>query len=101
MSEWVKIRDAVLGVMKDGAMDVVEETKQAFLQNFIEAGIPVVESYAAEFTAKVKAQAQTETGWCKIRDSVVIPGAVQLVLFIGKRLVETVAEKAKKEAATA
>lgn len=101
MSEWVKIRDAVLDVMKDGAMDVVEETKQAFLQNFIEAGIPVVEKYATDFVAKVKEQSKAESGWCKIRDSVVIPAAVQLVLFIGKQIIAAVAEKAKKEAATA
>ena len=101
MSKWKEIADAALDAIKDGAMNVVEETKQEFLQNFIEAGIPVVESYAAEFVAKVKKQAESETGWCKIRDSVVIPGAVQLLLFVGKKLIKIVAEEAKKEAATA
>lgn len=59
MSKWTDIRDAALDAMKDGAMDVVEETKEAFIKNFIEAGLPVVESYATQLVESVKAQAKT------------------------------------------
>ena len=72
MSKWTDIRDGALDAMKQGALDVVEETKQQFMANFIEAGVPVVEEYANEFVARVKEQSANETGWTKIRDAVMI-----------------------------
>lgn len=42
MSKWTDIRDGALDALKEGALDVVEDTKQEFLANFIEAGVPVV-----------------------------------------------------------
>ena len=90
MSKWTDIRDGALDAMKHGALDVVEETKQQFMTNFIEAGVPVVEEYANEFVAKVKEQSANETGWTKIRDAIVIPFAVQIGLYIGKQILQTV-----------
>ena len=90
MSKWTEIRDGALDAMKQGALNVAEETKKQFLANFIEAGVPVVEEYAAQFTAKVKEQAAGEAGWTKIRDAIVIPFAVQIGLYIGKQILQTV-----------
>lgn len=90
MSKWTDIRDGALDAVKHGAIDVVEETKQQFLANFIEAGVPIIEEYAAQFTAKVKDQSADETGWTKIRDAIVIPFAVQIGLYIGKQILQTV-----------
>lgn len=90
MSKWTEIRDTALDALKDGALNVVEETKQAFLNNFIEAGVPVIEEYAAQFVTSVKEQAKTESGWVKIRDAIVIPIAVEIVLHIGKEIVKMV-----------
>lgn len=90
MSKWTDVRDGALDAMKHGALDVVEETKQQFVTNFIEAGVPVVEEYAAQFTAKVKEQSANETGWTKIRDAIVIPFAVQIGLYVGKQILQTV-----------
>lgn len=90
MSRWTDIRDGALDALKGGAMNVAEETKQAFLANFNEAGVPVVETYAAQFTAKVKEQSANETGWTKIRDAFVIPFLVQIGLYIGKQILQTV-----------
>lgn len=36
MSKWTEIRDGALEAIKEGAVDVVEETKQEFLANFLE-----------------------------------------------------------------
>ena len=93
MSKWTEIRDGALDAMKQGALDVVEETKQQFLSNFIEAGVPVIEEYAMQFTAKVKEQATNETGWTKIRDAIVIPVAVQIGLYVGKQILQTVRQQ--------
>lgn len=90
MSKWTDIRDGALDAMKLGALNVVEETKQQFLANFIKAGVPVIEEYAAQFSAKVKDQSADETGWTKIRDAVVIPFAVQIGLYVGKQILQTV-----------
>lgn len=93
MSKWTDIRDGALDAMKQGALNVAEETKQQFLANFLEAGVPVVEGYAAQFTAKVKEQATNETGWTKIRDAIVIPFAVQIGIYIGKQILQTVQQQ--------
>ena len=79
MSKWTEIRDGALDAMKQGALNVAEETKKQFLANFIEAGVPVIEEYAAR-----------EAGWTKIRDAIVIPFAVQIGLYIGKQILQTV-----------
>ena len=93
MSKWTDIRDGALDAMKQGTMNVVEETKQEFLKNFIEAGVPVIEEYATQFTAKVKEQSANEAGWTKIRDAIVIPFAVQIGLYIGKQILQTVQQQ--------
>ena len=90
MSKWTDIRDGALDAMKQGALNVAEETKQQFLANFTEAGVPVVEEYANEFVTKVKEQSENETGWTKIRDAIVIPFAVQIGLYIGKQILQAV-----------
>ena len=56
------MRDKALEAMKEGALDVVEETKQEFLDNFVEAGMPAIEAYAELFSATVQEQAKNETG---------------------------------------
>lgn len=53
MSKWTDIRDGALDAMKQGTLNVAEETKQQFMTNFNEAGVPVIEEYAAQFTAAV------------------------------------------------
>ena len=93
MSKWTEIRDGAIDAMKQGAIKVGEQTKQQFLANFIDAGVPVIEEYATQFTAKVKEQAAGEAGWTKIRDAFVIPFAVQIGLYIGKQILQTVQQQ--------
>lgn len=95
------MRDKALEAMKEGALDVVEETKQKFLDNFIDAGMPAIEAYAELFSATVQEQAQNEAGWVKIRDMFVIPLAVKVALGVGKGILSMVQGKTGKVAATA
>lgn len=90
MSQWTDLRDGALEAMKQGALNVVEETKQEFLKNFIEAGVPVIEAYADLFVNTVKAQAANENGWNKIRDAIVIPAAVKILLYAGKQILSLI-----------
>ena len=98
-SKWVEIRDAALEALKQGAVEVGEETKQKFFTNFIESGVPVVEAYAEQFKMTVSAQAAKESGWCKIRDAVLIPFAVDLSLLVGKKILSMVAGQTATTAA--
>lgn len=87
------MRDKALEAMKEGALDVVEETKQKFLDNFIEAGMPAIKAYAELFSATVQEQAKNETGWVKIRDMFVIPLAVKAALGVGSVVLSMVRDK--------
>ena len=99
MSTWTDMRDKALEAMKEGALDVVEETKQKFLDNFIEAGMPAIKAYAELFSQTVQEQAKNETGWGKIRDMVVIPLAVKVALGVGNGVLNMV--RGKTSATTA
>lgn len=101
MSTWTDMRDKALEAMKEGALDVVEETKQKFLDNFIEAGMPAIKAYAELFSATVQEQAKNETGWVKIRDAFVIPLAVKAALGVSSGILSMVQGKTGKAAATA
>ena len=98
MSKWTDIRDGALDALKEGALDVVEETKQKFLDNFIEAGMPAIKAYAELFSATVQEQAKNETGWVKIRDMFVIPLAVKVALGVGGWVLSMVQGKTSKVA---
>ncbi len=87
------MRDKALEAMKEGALDVVEETKQKFIDNFIEAGMPAIKAYAELFSATVQEQAKNETGWVKIRDMFVIPLAVKAALGVGSGVLSMVRGK--------
>lgn len=95
MSTWTDMRDKALEAMKEGALDVVEETKQEFLDNFIEAGMPAIKAYAELFSQTVQEQAKNETGWVKIRDMFVIPLAVKVALVVGNGVLSMVQGKTK------
>lgn len=58
MSTWTDMRDKALEAMKEGTLDVVEETKQKFLDSFIEAGMPAIKAYAELFSATVQEQGE-------------------------------------------
>lgn len=92
------MRDKALEAMKEGALDVVEETKQNFLDNFIDAGMPAIEAYAELFSATVQEQAKNETGWVKIRDMFVIPLAVKAALGVSSGILSMVQGKTGKAA---
>lgn len=98
MSTWTDMRDKALEAMKEGALDVVEETKQKFLDNFIEAGMPAIKAYAELFSATVQEQAKNETGWVKIRDMFVIPLAVKVALGVSSGILSMVQGKTSKAA---
>lgn len=83
MSKWTDFRDSVLDTLK--VDEVTEKTKQELTAWLIETAQPLAEKAADSFVAQVKAQAESETGWCKLRDLIVLPFIVQGGLYLIKQ----------------
>ena len=80
MSDWTKFRDSVVSALK--VENVTETVKQDFTKWLLEVLLPLAESAAENFITQIKAQAETETGWCKIRDLIVLPFVIQGGLWL-------------------
>ena len=91
MSKWVEIRDAVeQDIQMSG---ITEEVRKNILAVLANEAVPAVEAFLNKFAAGVQAEAANETGWCKVRDAVVIPYAIQAIMWVSKYVINrTLAE---------
>ena len=93
MSKWKEIRDNVVDALDPDV--VTEEIKQNLLQSVVENVLPEIEDVVNKFNDTLQNQAKDESGWCKIRDSVVLPYTLSLSLavikLIGKKTLEKIA----------
>lgn len=87
MSKWTDIRDNALDALH--VDEVTEEVKQGVTRKILDEVIPVVESAVDAFCVTTKEQSKTESGWCKIRDAIVLP----LVMQGGVSIIKTVLSK--------
>ena len=92
MSKWTDVRDNIVDALH--VEDITEDVKQHVTNAIMSEVMPVIENAVASFCATTKEQAKTETGWCKIRDGVVLPllmqGGVYVVkLVLSKTIVQT------------
>ena len=93
VSKWTDTRDAIVDVLH--VDDVTEQVKQQVTAAILKEVLPVIENAVDGFTATTKEQAKDETGWCKIRDGIVLPLLMQGGVYIVKTVLEkTVAETA-------
>lgn len=74
-SKWVTIRDSVIDSLKFDK--VTEDMKSGLTRWLLSELLPVGKKAADEFCQQVKEQAAGETGWCKIRDLIVLPFIIQ------------------------
>ena len=64
--------------MKVHAVDFVrKEAKEAAVLWLKNAGLPTAKEIAVAYIAALKESAEKETGWCRFRDCVFLPGMVQ------------------------
>jgi hypothetical protein len=93
-SKWIPVRDTILEALH---IDVVTEEMKAGMTRWLLAEIlPVGKKAADDFCTQTKEQAKDETGWCKVRDMVVLPFLVQGgVWLIEQALSRTVTETAE------
>lgn len=54
-----------------------ESAKQALIRWLKEAALPALKEIADVYITELKKDAEAETGWCKIRDCIVLPMCIQ------------------------
>ena len=94
MSKWTDFRDDIVESLQ--VEEVTEQVKQNLTKQIVESILPSVKTVADGFTAKIKEQAKAETGWCKIRDMLVLPLVINGVIYA----VETVLTKTLEKTIT-
>ena len=87
MSKWTNFRDSIVESLQ--VEEVTEQVKQNLTRQIVESILPAVKTAADSFTSKIKEQAKTETGWCKVRDMLVLPLVIDGTIYV----VETVLAK--------
>lgn len=93
MSKWTDVRDNVIDTLH--VEDVTEDVKQHVTATLQSEVMPVIENAVDSFCSATKEQAKTETGWCKIRDGVVLPLLMQGGVYVVKLVLsKTVAQTA-------
>ena len=96
MSKWMDIRDSIEQAVSGTQID--EQVKQAVTQKCYDVLLPSLQKLGDGFVASVKAQSADESGWCKVRDAIVLPALIEGGLW----LVDVVLKKTiEKTAATA
>lgn len=101
MSKWTEVRDNIVDALH--VEDITEDVKQHVTNTILSEVIPVIENAVDRFCETTKEQSKTESGWCKIRDGVVLPlvmqGGVYVVkLVLSKTVAQTVSGTAEPNA---
>lgn len=91
MSAWTEFRDDVVESLKFDK--VTEQMKQDFIKWLVETCLPLAETAAANFISQIKEQARTETGWCKVRDLIVLPLAINGLIYVVEMVLTKTMEK--------
>lgn len=93
MSKWTDVRDGIVDALH--VDDVTEDVKQHVTSTILSEVMPVAENAVDSFCTATKEQSKTESGWCKIRDGVVLPLVMQGGIYIIKLVLsKTVAQTA-------
>ena len=91
MSKWTDFRDDIVESLQ--VEEVTERVKQNMTKQIVESILPSVKTVADGFTAKIKEQAKAEQGWCKIRDMLVLPLAINGLIYVVELVLNKTMEK--------
>ncbi len=93
MSKWTDIRDSIVASLN--VEEVTEELKTKVTTVIVDEVFPGIEKAVDNFVEKIKQQAPNETGWCRIRDGIVLPLVLEGLVFVAKTvLAKSLAAKA-------
>lgn len=96
MSQWTNFRDAIEGEIENVKLD--ELAKQELTKNLVDNVMPAVDAWVDKLSAGLAEEAKEETGWCKIRDGIVLPYVLKAIMYIGKQALERTLANTVKEA---
>ena len=91
MSKWTDFRDDIVESLQ--VEEVTEQVKQNLTKQIVESILPAIKTAADGFTAKIKEQAKTEQGWCKIRDMLVLPLLIDGAIYVVEMVLTKTMEK--------
>ena len=91
MSTWTEFRDDIVESLQ--VEEVTEQVKQNLTKQIVESILPAVKTAAESFTSKIKEQAKMEQGWCKIRDMLVLPLAINGLIYVVELVLNKTMEK--------
>ena len=86
MSKWTDVRDNIVDVLK--VDDVTDELKDNVTKKLLDEVLPIIENAVDGFTSATKEQSKKETGWCKIRDGIVLPFVMDGLVFVVRTALE-------------
>jgi hypothetical protein len=91
MSNWVTFRDELL---KNLSFEhVTEEMKDSFSCWLLNETFPALKEPAEKFCVQVVKQAETEKGWTKVRDLIILPFVVRFGLWAIEKALTKATEK--------
>lgn len=91
MSKWTDFRDDIVESLQ--IEEVTEHVKQNLTRQIVESILPAVKTAADDFVGKIKEQARTEKGWCKIRDMLVLPLMINGTIYVMETVLVKTMEK--------
>lgn len=86
-----EIRDSIEQAVSDTQID--EQVKQAVTQKCYDVILPSLQKLGDGFVASVKAQSADESGWCKVRDAIVLPALIEGGLWLIEMVLKKTIEK--------
>lgn len=91
MSKWTDIRDSIEQAVSDTQID--EQVKQAVTQQCYDMILPSLRKLGDGFVDAIKAQSADESGWCKVRDAIVLPALIEGSLWLVELVLKKTIEK--------
>lgn len=96
MSQWTDFRDAIEGEIENVKLD--EMAKQELTKNLALNVMPAVDAWVDKLAGGLTEEAKSESGWCKIRDGIVLPYVLRAITYVGKQALERTLANTVKEA---
>ena len=96
MSQWTNFRDAIEGEIENVKLD--ELAKQELTKNLVDNVMPAVDAWVDKLAGGLAEEAKGESGWCKIRDGIVLPYVLKAIMYVGKQALERTLANTVKEA---
>ena len=86
MSQWTNFRDAIEGEIENVKLD--ELAKQELTKNLVDNVMPAVDAWVDKLAGGLTEEAKGESGWCKIRDGIVLPVVMEGLVYVVKVVLE-------------